>query len=365
MQAIRGLKSEMSSYTRLYSNIRKFLSVFSHRQQQFLLGEVASLRRDIGVLGEQISDLAQNLQTLRYQTSDLAIDYRGDFYSKAKPDMTDYWTRHNVTAHASFGSAEESLAYFDHRNNQYPGYIELMPAAGHDEKVVLDYGCGPGNDLVGFACYSRPSRLIGMDISQASLAQAKERLALHDKTAELFQLTYGDYNLPLADASVDYLHCSGVLMLVENPLRLLKEFRRIIKPDGELRLMVYNYDSVWLHLYVAYILQLESGIYADISVREAFSRTTDGEDCPLVYVWNTAEMDAMAQASGFRSQYLGAAPSLWELHVLPKRFRAALHPGLAEEHRDFLMSLSFDNRGLPQWKGRGAGIDGCYSFFPT
>ena len=50
---------------------------------------------------------------------------------------------------------------------------------------------------------------------------------------------------------VDY---SG-LMCTKDPDGVLREFHRILRPGGFARLMVYNYDSIWLHLYVAFILR--------------------------------------------------------------------------------------------------------------
>jgi SAM-dependent methyltransferase len=73
-----------------------------------------------------------------------------------------------VTLHHQFKSAEESLAFFHWRNDQYFGYIERMPVAGFDGKAVLDFGCGPGHDVIGFAIYSSPARLVAADISPAS-----------------------------------------------------------------------------------------------------------------------------------------------------------------------------------------------------
>lgn len=313
----------------------------------------------------EISAIESRLDLMEYRMGHLAASYRGDYYQKSRRlTMEEYWSAHNVTAHARFASAAESLSHFHRRNQQYPGYIEMLPVAGQDGKVVLDYGCGPGNDLVGFAHYSKPGRLVGIDVSRVSLEQARDRLALHGVTPELLHVPYGQYEVPLASASVDYLHCSGVLMLIEDPMRLLKEFARVLKPTGELRLMIYNYDSVWLHLYVAYVLQLEYGLYADVDVRSAFSRTTDGEDCPLVHIWNAEEMSAIATEAGFRSEFLGAALSLWELHLLPHRFKAAMDQRLALEHRDFLLSLQLDGHGFPLHRGRYAGIDGCYRFVP-
>lgn len=65
---------------------------------------------------------------------------------------------------------------------------------------MLDYGCGPGNDLVGFGVYSKPARLIGMDVSVSSLDEAKHRLALHGIEAELHKIDVGMARVPLDDA---------------------------------------------------------------------------------------------------------------------------------------------------------------------
>src|SRR5207249_11949097 len=61
-----------------------------------------------------------------------------------------YWAGHTVCA-LPFQSAQESLAYLEWRFEQYPLFREFMQLYGQrDSQVVLDYGCGPGNDLVGF-----------------------------------------------------------------------------------------------------------------------------------------------------------------------------------------------------------------------
>jgi ubiquinone/menaquinone biosynthesis C-methylase UbiE len=82
-----------------------------------------------------------------------------------------------VTSHRRFRDREDSLKYFSWRCEQYFDY-QHMPVKVPAGNVVLDYGCGPGHDLVGFVEYSRPSRLVGMDVSAASLSEARERLAL-------------------------------------------------------------------------------------------------------------------------------------------------------------------------------------------
>jgi SAM-dependent methyltransferase len=132
----------------------------------------------------------------------------------------EYWARHNVTNHVTFKDATESLRYLDWRNDQYIGYIDLLPVRGHDKETILDFGCGPGNDLVGFLTYSRPARLVGADVSGPSLEEARSRLELHGADFELIKLSESTGALPFADGEFDYIHCSGVLMCTREPDRI-------------------------------------------------------------------------------------------------------------------------------------------------
>ena len=285
----------------------------------------------------------------------------GDFYDQPRTlSMEEYWNEHNVTMHRRFSNAQESLAYLDYRNQSYPGYLERMPYDRQSGLSVLDYGCGPGNDLVGFAVYSAPKRLVGVDVSKTSLGEAEARLALHGKSAELIHVPYGTTAIPLPDESLDYIHCSGVLMLIEDPQATLAEFRRLLRPGGEIRCMVYHYDSVWVHLYVAYFFQVKSGSYSNRTLREAFSRSTDGEYCPFVHVWDQEDMNRMAAAAGLKAEFLGAPVSLWEMYLLPRRYEAAMDKRLNGDSRSFLLSLTFDSTGYPLHRGQLAGIDACY-----
>jgi SAM-dependent methyltransferase len=276
--------------------------------------------------------------------------------------VASYWTAHNVTLHERFPDATASLEYLSWRNDQYPGYAALMPVSGQDGKVVLDYGCGPGNDLVGFAVYSRPARLIGMDLSPSSLAQAEERLRLHGFPAEIVQLQEGESTLPLADASVDYIHSSGVLHHIPDPLAVLREFHRVLKPGGEARIMVYHRDSVWWHLRAAYLLGVLEPRFAGLPLPEVFKRSTDGERCPVSRAYTASGFCSLAEQAGFAARFLGAAVSLTELDDLrQRRWEAISSRALAAEHRRFLTELQLDAQGVPRHGGTVAGIDACFS----
>jgi ubiquinone/menaquinone biosynthesis C-methylase UbiE len=287
-------------------------------------------------------------------------------YLRRPAENAKYWSDVNVTAHQRFPSAEASLEYFHWRNSQYHHYIELMPVAGQDGKAVLDYGCGPGNDLAGFSAYSKPSRLVGMDISPRSIAEAKDRVALHSDSAEVLRITENDDNrIPLDDSSMDYIHSSGVVHHAIDPTKVLREFRRVLKPSGKCRIMVYNYDSLWLHLWVAYIKQFCENTFPGLDVRAAFGKTTDGVHCPISRVYKPQEFIDVVEPCGFKGRFLGAAVSLFETSLLPRRFEALYNINFAREHREFLLALTYCDKGFPMYNGTYAGLDGCYELTPS
>jgi len=273
--------------------------------------------------------------------------------------VSEYWTSHNVTGHRAFTDAEESLKYFAWRNSQYVNYIKLMPVAGFDGKRVLDFGCGPGDDLVGFGVYSKPSRLVGVDVSASSVQEARARLALHGIAADVQQLEPGG-TLPFEDASFDHIHSSGVLHHVEDPHATLGELKRVLRPGGDVYVMVYNFDSLWMHLLVAYHRTIVEGRYPDLTPREQFARSTDGEACPISRCYRPDEFISLANAAGFDATFAGAAVSMRELSIAATRFAAIMDPRLPEENRRFLEALEFDRQMLPLVNGRHAGIDAVY-----
>jgi ubiquinone/menaquinone biosynthesis C-methylase UbiE len=280
-------------------------------------------------------------------------------------EVAQYWTQHNVTSHTHFASAQESLEYLAWRNAQYHNYIELMPVTGRDCATVLDLGCGPGNDLVGFGTASKPSKLIGADVSPTALALADKRLRLHGISAELCALPADSPELPIASDSVDYVHCSGVLHHMPVPEATLAECHRVLRASGEMRVMIYNYESVWLHLYVAYVRKIAQSEFANLDIRSAFSRTTDGLECPIARVHTPAEFVSVAERCGFRCQFLGAAVSMWEMSLLHRRFEATMDLRLPREHRDFLLELTFDPWGYPVYRSHLAGVDACFCLRPA
>jgi SAM-dependent methyltransferase len=261
-----------------------------------------------------------------------------------------------------FSSIEQSLAHYKWRNHVNPGQIELMPVANVFGKVVLDYGCGPGNDLIGFGHFGRPDQLLACDVSPTAIKIARERASLHGLDVAFSPVFDSPVKLPFEDASIDIIHSAGVLHHTQNPGAILAEFRRVLSPDGEIRVMVYHRDSIHMHLYMSYVLMIEQGLYSGMSPIEAFPLTTDGESCPIANCYSAEEFLAIGEAEGLTGTFLGAGITINELELLPRRWSAIRDFRLAEKSRDFLYNLRFDDRGWPQHNGRVAGVNGYYHF---
>lgn len=234
-----------------------------------------------------------------------------------------------------------------------------MPVAGLDGCDVLDYGCGPGHDLVGFGTFSSPSSLVGLDVSNKALNIARHRLALHDfgVNVELRKIV-GDV-IPLPDSTIDYIHSSGVLHHLQNPAKILNQFGRILRPDGRVRIMVYNRDSIMWNLYVPYVLQIRTRVLdPSIPLPVAFRMSTDGFECPISITYTHESFSALAASEGFSTEYIGTSISQFELKAWSRYGKQAVNDSrLAEEHRDFLRDIQIDSRGQLSRNGKVPGLN--------
>jgi ubiquinone/menaquinone biosynthesis C-methylase UbiE len=276
-----------------------------------------------------------------------------------------YWNQHTVHSRP-FVSARESEEYLRGRNAAYPLFPELMDLYGdHAAHVVLDYGCGPGDDVTGFLLWSKARKVIGIDVSEKALKLVRHRLALHridTERVDLIRITDASARIPVPDESVDWIQCGGVLHHTSHPQDIVREFKRIMKPGAEGRLMLYNRDSVMYHLWVAYVQMIVNNAFPGLTVDQAFTKSTDGVDCPISDAWDPQRVLDMITSAGLEGTFRGGYLSVDELNWL-KEYGAAANddPRLAEEHRRFVAELERDGHGLPMWRGKYAGIGGVYT----
>ena len=281
-----------------------------------------------------------------------------------------FWSVHTVVGPrlAIVRTAHQSKKYLEWRFSVYPLFREFMELWGnHDNQVLLDYGCGPGNDLVGFLAYTNARKVIGIDISEKALGFASQRIAIHNvdpSRIELMCISGSATSIPIEDNTIDYIYCEGVLHHTTNPEDLIKEFYRVLKPGSHACIMVYNRDSIWFHLYTAYELMIIQNKFSGMNVYEAFAKTTDTEECPIARCYQAQEFISICNEASFDTEYIGGYFSQLELNLLKKYEQIALpDERLSEGHKDFLRSLVLDENGFPLYRGKHAGIGGVYKLY--
>lgn len=99
--------------------------------------------------------------------------------------------------------------------------------ASHNTTIV-DLACGDGYLLELVSDALPDSHLVGIDLSQAEVDEATERLA--GSQAEI--ILARAQSLPLADSSVDVVLCHMALMLMEDVERVVAEVARVLRPGG-------------------------------------------------------------------------------------------------------------------------------------
>lgn len=302
----------------------------------------------------------ENERSKRLSISRTALtDWFENSEAASHKTSTSYWTEHTVVHGQNFATEADSLNSLTRRFLQYPGYRSLMDLGDLAGKAVLDFGCGPGHDLVEICITSTPKRLVGVDVSPSALQIARNRLALHSSDAELVLIDESS-RLPDDDESFDIILCTGVLMHCVDVSATLRELFRVLKPGGFIKIMVYNTASIWYHLYCGYILRISEGIGSDLSTPDVFKVSTDGPWLPVNNSWEPQEFIRQCESLGFTATHLGNAPSVFELKVAPRRFEALSSTTLEIEHLEFIASL-YDTPAGPCSPETGvAGIDGCF-----
>lgn len=274
-----------------------------------------------------------------------------------------HWSGHTVRGNF-FLSRQASLDYIRELTDGRPYKRELLRLHGpHTDKVILDYGCGPGNDLAGFAEFSGASKIIGMDISARALRIARSRVswhARHPERLEFIHIRDGDETLPLADESVDYVQSLGVIHHTSRPERVLAELARVLKPDGEMRIMLYNADSVHIQLTVGYVWRYINRSIGDMQAEQAFEKTAD-LGAPIAHCVRPEKVSSWLAGIPVHAEFLGGFFVPGEKESFQQYNKMALEDSrLPEAQRRFLQELVTDSAGFPIYRGLSAGLGGVY-----
>jgi len=111
---------------------------------------------------------------------------------------------------------------------------------------VLEAGCGVGAQTVILASHSPEASFTSIDISAASLAQARDRTRRAGYATVTFQQA-DVYRLPYRTDGFDHVFVCFVLEHLRDPVAALAELMRVLRPGGSLSVIEGDHGSAYFH----------------------------------------------------------------------------------------------------------------------
>lgn len=112
--------------------------------------------------------------------------------------------------------------------------------------LILEAGCGVGAQTVTLAQNNPESNFVSIDISDASLRLAQERLSTAGVKNVKLQKT-DIFNLPFELQAFDHLFLCFVLEHLPNPREALRKLLQHLKPDGTVTVIEGDHGSTFFH----------------------------------------------------------------------------------------------------------------------
>lgn len=98
---------------------------------------------------------------------------------------------------------------------------------------ILDLGTGPGYLPIEIARISNAITVEGIDLSARLIETAKTNAVLAGLERRVHFQTGNAASLNFPDAAYDMVISTGMLHMLRNPVKVLKEIYRVLKPGGE------------------------------------------------------------------------------------------------------------------------------------
>ncbi len=111
--------------------------------------------------------------------------------------------------------------------------------------TLLDIGCGPGSITIGLAEAVAPGHVVGIDMGEPVIKQAREA-ALARKVDNVRFEQGSAYDLPFPDASYDAAYMHQVLQHLSRPVESLRQAWRVLKPGGLIGVREVDWGSTMI-----------------------------------------------------------------------------------------------------------------------
>ncbi len=208
-------------------------------------------------------------------------------------------------------------------------------------QLVLDLGCGVGATPI-FLAREIASRIIGVDLIERMLQEARERAGNQQVSQMISFLAADARTLPFLDNCFDVVLLESVNVFFDDKLAAFREYARVIKPGGYLGIT----EMVWL--------QPPTQAYQETFKRAAFVSTHLPQDWMdlmeeagfVDIIGNGYPIDASRESRGRLQRYglgniLGTLPRILKLLLTDKSSRMFFKDGTSNLSRDIFNYVGY------------------------
>ncbi len=241
--------------------------------------------------------------------------------SKKQEQVREFWNAKPCDSELSTQSPKSKGYYLEIEEDRYKyqyHILKILDWINWKGKKVLEIGTGVGTDAR--QIINRGGMYTGINVDQGSVEVTEQALNTFDLSGNVQQSSAT--NIFLEDNSIDVIYSFGVLHHIPDVISAINEINRILKPGGELLIMLYNRDSINYHVEINFLRKIVLQIlnipgliqlfkligfpenklrrhseiyrlYGKLGDQEWLNRNTDGPDNPYSQVYNEHEAEKL------------------------------------------------------------------------
>ena len=207
---------------------------------------------------------------------------------KNSKKIKNFWEQGSPMAFIGEDMSYESKRKFRYSLQDYQHAVFHFD--GFAGKRVLELGCGAGIDSAEFA--SNGAWMVSCDFART--ATQSTRSLLEEARLPVRVIQMDATSLPFRDETFDCVYSFGVLHHIPEVEKALAEIKRVLKPGGQVMVMLYNKDSLLYGYSIVYLRGIKEKLLDKLTMDELLARYSERkEDNPYTRVYTKKEAEEL------------------------------------------------------------------------